>query len=237
MTTSSGSKPVARYAAEGQQREHDVEVDAAQVGAQPASPVESVGVADVGVERGPHDVEAGAHLAGSGAAVAAAGGVAEFVEAGREDDQREEQQDGRRLVEQRSHAFAQTVAAEQPHVERDEAGQHRGQHGRPEQRTEDGGQRRWWRARRRSRRGTAVPGRGRVCRRTLRRRRAEHDAERPQLLLDQEADVVATRPRFGALGRRRRRSRRTSCRRRLPRRRRRGSGGSWIICPSGRWTR
>ena len=71
--------------AHGDHRDDRVEVEAAEVGAQPAGPPEAVGVGDVGVERRPDEVEPGAHDAGRGAAAAGGGGVAELVEAGRED--------------------------------------------------------------------------------------------------------------------------------------------------------
>ena len=66
-------------------RDDRVEVEAAEVGAHPAAAAEPVGVGDVGVERRPDQVDAGTHHAGRGAAAAGAGGVAELVEAGRQD--------------------------------------------------------------------------------------------------------------------------------------------------------
>src|SRR5205085_10492202 len=59
---------------------HDVEVDAAQIGAQPAPPVQAVGVGDIGVERRPGQVQAAAHASGLGAAVSAAGRMPHLVE-------------------------------------------------------------------------------------------------------------------------------------------------------------
>ena len=60
-----------------------VEVQAAKVDPQPRPLRQPVGVGDVGVERGPHQIDAHTHPGGSGAAVAARGRVAELVKAGR----------------------------------------------------------------------------------------------------------------------------------------------------------
>jgi hypothetical protein len=76
-------------------REHGdqaVEVQPAEVGAQAVAAREPVGVGDVGVEGGPHEVQPDAHAAGRAAAVAAGRRVAELVEAGREHGQRGDEQ-------------------------------------------------------------------------------------------------------------------------------------------------
>ena len=78
--------------AEGEHHDQGVEVQAAQVGADPAAASEPVAVGDVGVERGPHQVEAGSDDAGFGAAVAGGRGVAELVEPAGEHGHREHQQ-------------------------------------------------------------------------------------------------------------------------------------------------
>src|SRR5205807_8429556 len=66
-----------------------IEIDAAQVGPQPTGPAEPVGVGDVGVEGGPHDVQAGTDGAGAPPTVTTGGGVAPFVEQRAGDGQRE----------------------------------------------------------------------------------------------------------------------------------------------------
>ena len=63
----------------GGQGEDAVEVDAAEIGPQPARAVEPVGVRHVAVERRPDEVEPDAHHAGPRAAVAARARVSAFV--------------------------------------------------------------------------------------------------------------------------------------------------------------
>ncbi|CAH0326686.1 hypothetical protein SRABI128_05498 [Microbacterium sp. Bi128] len=64
---------------------HDgVEVQSAEVRAQPAAAPQPVGIRDVGIEGRPHQIQAGPHGAGGGSAAAGGGGVAELMETGRE---------------------------------------------------------------------------------------------------------------------------------------------------------
>ena len=78
----------------------DVEVQAAEIGAQPAPTVQPVGVGDVGVEDGQHEVDADTHDARPGASVAGRRCVPDLVEGAHGDadgDHRQEQvgvQDG-----------------------------------------------------------------------------------------------------------------------------------------------
>ena len=76
---------------------HDgVEVQAAEVRAEPAAAAQPVGIGDVGEERRPDQVQACAHGAGRGAAFACRGSVAELVEAGgQHGDGEDQQQQGR----------------------------------------------------------------------------------------------------------------------------------------------
>ena len=60
----------------GDHDDDDVEVHPAEVGSQPAAPVKAIGVADVGVESRPGEVQPAAHLARPGSPVATSGGVA-----------------------------------------------------------------------------------------------------------------------------------------------------------------
>ena len=113
---------------------HDVEVDAAQVGAEPAPPVEAVGVGDVGVEGGPGQVQAAAHPPGLGAAVATAGGVPHLVEGGRQHKGREHEQEDGRLVEGLAGRLGHAVLEEQPVV-----GEHQADEGGEDQRREEEG--------------------------------------------------------------------------------------------------
>ncbi len=72
---------------------HDgVEVQAAEVGPEPAGAAQPVGVGHIGVERRPDEVQAGAHRSRRGAAAAGPGGMAELVEAcGQHGDQQDQQ--------------------------------------------------------------------------------------------------------------------------------------------------
>ena len=66
-------------------RDHDddhVEVHPTEVGSQPAAPVQAIGVADVGVESRPGQVQPAAHLARPGSPIATSGGVTDLVERG-----------------------------------------------------------------------------------------------------------------------------------------------------------
>src|SRR5579863_5085105 len=124
------------------QREHEdrVEVDAAQVGADPAAPAQPVGVGDVGEERGPDQVQAHADHAGTRAAVPAGGGVAALVEQHGGHGQAEDQEQQQRVEQDVPGRGADPAAAEQPGVRGDQGGQHQGHHDRAEQRAEQAGQ-------------------------------------------------------------------------------------------------
>ena len=96
-SSSSASQPVAHHQPKVSTDDDGVEVQAAEVGADPPGPAEPVAVGDVGVERRPDEVEPGPHGAGLGAAVAGGGGVTELVEAaGQHRHHEDEQQQVRR---------------------------------------------------------------------------------------------------------------------------------------------
>ena len=120
MSRISGSKPVRRKRPPQISANEHVEVDAAEVGAQPAGLAEPVGVGDVAVEDGPDEVDAGAEHAGPRAAVAAGARVADLVERGGGDDGAEDDQQQRRVVERGTQPAAQPVLEEHPDVQRDE---------------------------------------------------------------------------------------------------------------------
>jgi hypothetical protein len=177
-----------RVGARGDQREDRVEVHAAEVGPQPAGLREPVGVGHVGVERRPDDVDADAHHARAPAAVAAGRGVADLVERGRQGDAAEQRQQQRRVVDDRAQRLADAVREEQPAVERDEAEHDGDHHGRQEQRAEDRRQR--VREPRGDDGGAELQRQQRVDLAQLRARAVGrgHNAERAQLLVDQQLD-------------------------------------------------
>ena len=84
---------------EGEHHDDGVEVQAAEVGADPARPAQPVAVGHVGVERRPHQVEPGPHDSGLGSAVARGGGVPELVEAPGEHRHHEHEQQQVRPLE------------------------------------------------------------------------------------------------------------------------------------------
>ena len=86
--------------ARGGERKQDVEVDAAEVGAQAPGLGQAPGVGDVGVEDGPHEVDADPDPPGARAAVPARGRVPALVEGQREDHQRYQDQAKRGALEQ-----------------------------------------------------------------------------------------------------------------------------------------
>ena len=94
---------------EHRQRDERVEVEAAEVGADPRAPAEPVAVGDVGVERGVDEVEAGAHCTGGPTTAAQGRGVTELVESrGHHRDREHREQQPRsleRLVRRRSQAL------------------------------------------------------------------------------------------------------------------------------------
>ncbi|MCF0091087.1 hypothetical protein B0E37_06206 [Streptomyces sp. MH192] len=119
------------------EHEHHVEVDAAEVGAEPAGAADPVDVGDVRVHRGPDQEQPAADAAGPGAAVAAGGGVSELVEDERGHGEDEDDQQQHRLVEDLQDGGDRAEEREQPHVE----GGHAGQHGDHHRRTVQPGER------------------------------------------------------------------------------------------------
>jgi hypothetical protein len=93
-------------------------------------PAEPVGVGDVGEERRPDQVDAGADLARAGAAVAAGGRVPALVEGGRGDRQDEHDQQGRRIPQELAEPEGELVRRQEPPVHGGDAGDDR-QHGGP----------------------------------------------------------------------------------------------------------
>ncbi len=86
----------------GRHRDHrdgGVEVEPGEIDAEPVPLGQAVGVGHVGVEGGPDEVEPHSHAARGGSAVASRGGVSELVEAGRDDREREHDQEQTRLAE------------------------------------------------------------------------------------------------------------------------------------------
>ena len=100
----------------------EVEVQPAEVGAEPAAARQPVGVGDVREERGPDEVDADADPAGPGAAVPAAGRVAEFVERGRGGEQGEHGQQADRVAQDLPQPGAKAVDGEDPVVQGGGAG-------------------------------------------------------------------------------------------------------------------
>ena len=116
------------------QHEDQVEVQAAEVGAQPAGAAEPVGVGDVGEERGPDQVDADADHAGPRAAVAAAGRVPALVEQGGDHGQAEHDEQVHRVAQDLLDPAAQPVDGEQPVIHGQHAADHGHDDGPPEQR-------------------------------------------------------------------------------------------------------
>ncbi len=111
--------------ASGDEDGDDVEVQAPEIGAQPAPAVQAVGVGDVGVEDGEHQIDADAHDARPGAAVPGRRCVADLVEGAHRDadgDHREQKvglQDGLLYAAQDAGA----LGGDEPDVEGDEGGE------------------------------------------------------------------------------------------------------------------
>ena len=95
------------------QHEDRVEVQAAEVGAQPPGAAEPVGVGDVGEERRPDQVDADADHAGPRAAVPAAGRVPALVEHGGDHGQAEHDEQVHRVAQDLLEPPAQPVDGEQ----------------------------------------------------------------------------------------------------------------------------
>ena len=118
----------------GDGHRHDgVEVQAAEVGDHPPPPAEAVGVGDVGVERGPHEVDPGPHRAGRGPAATRARRVAELVEAGRQDRHGDDEQQQPRVLEGLVGRRGQPLAEEDPPAHQAQREQHRHDDQRVEQ--------------------------------------------------------------------------------------------------------
>ena len=113
----------------GENDDDGVEVQPTQIGAQAAPAAESIAVGDVGVEGGPHDVEAGTHGSRVGAAVARSSGVSELVEAARDDRDDEHQQEQLRPLKGLVCRCAQATLEEDP---RDDSDEPRNEHQRDE---------------------------------------------------------------------------------------------------------
>ena len=112
---------------------HDgVEVQPAQVGADPAAAAQPVGIGDVGEERRPDQVEAGAHGSRRCAAAACGGGMAELVEAGGQHGHGQDQQHQGRVGERIVGGGAESLDHQHPPAR----GQERCAHGHHDQRVE-----------------------------------------------------------------------------------------------------
>ena len=117
---------------------HDrVEVQPAEVGAEAAGPAQPVGIGDVRVEGGPHQVQAHAHGPGRGAAAAGSGGMAELVEAGGEHCDHQDQEHQARVGERLMRGRGQPLDHQHPPARGEES---RG-HGHHDQRVEQRGER------------------------------------------------------------------------------------------------
>ena len=110
---------------------HDgVEVEAAEVGAQAAGAAQAVGVGDVGVERRPDQVEAGAHHARVGPAAARGRRVPELVEAAGEHGDGQDRQQQSRAGEGLVGGRGQALDHQHPHGDGGEAEHDRHARGR-----------------------------------------------------------------------------------------------------------
>ncbi len=105
------------------QHDDDVEVHPSQVCAKATSPVESIGVGDVRVERGPGQIQPGPHPSWMTTPIAASGGVSRFMERGREHDRGEKQQEVARVIEGLAQRLRDAVNEEQPYIGRHESGE------------------------------------------------------------------------------------------------------------------
>ena len=119
------------------QHEDQVEVQAAEIGTQPAGAAEPVGVGDVGEERRPDQVDADADQPGPRAPVAAAGRVTALVERRGDHGQTEHDEQVHRVAQQLLNPSAESVDGEQPVVHGQDAADHGDDHGQPEQRPQD----------------------------------------------------------------------------------------------------
>ena len=106
----------------GDQDDHHVEVDASQISAQAAAAAQAIGVADVGVEGRPGQVEAAAHAARAGAAVAAGAGMADLVKCGRHDDGAQQRQEEAGMVQRLAQRLGDAELEEDPPIRDHQAG-------------------------------------------------------------------------------------------------------------------
>ena len=125
---------------EGQHDHDGVEVQAAQVGAEASPPAQPVAVGHVGVERRPHQVDAGPDHSGVGSAVARGGGVPELVEAPGEHRHHEHEQQQVRSLEGVVRRRGEAPLEEDPPGDRQEAEDHDADQRGPEQEPERVGQ-------------------------------------------------------------------------------------------------
>ena len=171
------------------QHEDQVEVQATEVGPQPACPAEPVGVGDVGEERRPDQVDPDADHAGPRTSVAAAGRVSALVESGGDHGQTEHDEQIHRVAQDLLDAAAQPVDGEQPVVHGQDAADHGHDEGSVEERPQEcsGGVRRALGQERapRPEREQRI-GRGRRRRGGL----VGDDAERQQFGRDEVADLL-----------------------------------------------
>lgn len=176
-------------------RDYRVEVEPAEVGAHPPGPAEAVGVGDVGVEGGPHEVEPDAHHSGCGPAVPRCRRVPELVEARGQDGHGEDQDQQPGTLERVVGRRGQPLLEEDPPAHDGERSQHRYDDPRPEQDAERVGEatgplrigHRVAKAQSEQRVALLEHGLATVC--------PHQQTERTQLLVDQVVDVVgAHRP-------------------------------------------
>ena len=125
---------------EGEHHHDGVEVQAAQVGAKASPPSQPVAVGHVGVERGPHQVDAGPDHSWVGSAVARGRRVPELVEAPGEHRHHEHEQQQVRPLEGVVRRRGEALVEEDPPGDRQEAEDHDADQRRPEEEPERVGQ-------------------------------------------------------------------------------------------------
>ena len=128
--------PAEQVGAPGGQQRPDVEVQAPEVGAQPAGPVQAVGVGDVGVEGGEDEVHPGTDPAGRGAAVPARRRVTDLVDEDADGGEQVERREQPRRGEGGRQRREGVAAHEQQDVHRHQGRERQHDDGRPEQRGE-----------------------------------------------------------------------------------------------------
>ncbi len=115
-----------------------VEVQPAEVGPDAAGAAQPVGIGDVGEERGPDQVEAGAHGPGGGAAAAGGRGMPELVEPGGQHGHGQDQQHQARVGERLVGGRGQALDHEHPPAGGEEGRGHQDHDQRVEERREGG---------------------------------------------------------------------------------------------------